>query len=296
MKPRTLFCIIVATTIILCFFVIQTGIVFRIIEPSYKLALFGYGCVLVFIPPFIFIASDLWKAYNESKAQAETDYAELVRTNKYLEHAAKILRHDMHSGINIYLPRGLHSVKRRLTEQAIKDLRLAAPLKLLEEGLDHTQRVYQGVKHFTNLVKPNAIIEKEPQDLAEILSKYLKSTSYADRIALDWLPTVEVNKALFCTAIDNLIRNGLKYNDSEFKMVAITMLDNDTLGVIDNGRGMSQEDFEQLSKPYTRKENQAEGGTGLGLNITLAILKEHNFKVSSSLNAEGGTTIRIKIR
>jgi len=296
MKPRTRFCIGLAVAIILTFFVVQTGIVFRVVEPSYDLALFGYGCVLLFIPPFIFIAYDLWQAYRTSKAQADIDYAELVRTNKYLEHAAKILRHDMHSGINIYLPRGLSSLKRRLTDQAIKDLRLAPPLKLLEEGLEHTQQVYQGVKHFTNLVKPNAAIEKEPKDLAKILAEYLKSTSYADRIALDWLLTLEVNEALFCTAIDNLIRNGLKYNDSEFKMVAITMLDNDTLGVIDNGRGMSQEDFERLSQPYTRKDNQTEEGTGLGLNITLAILNEHNFEVTSSLNAEGGTTIRIKLR
>ena len=31
--------------------------------------------------------------------------------NSYLEHAAKILRHDMHSGINTYMPRGLSSLK-----------------------------------------------------------------------------------------------------------------------------------------------------------------------------------------
>ena len=31
---------------------------------------------------------------------------EISKKNTYLEHAAKILRHDMHSGINTYMPRG----------------------------------------------------------------------------------------------------------------------------------------------------------------------------------------------
>ena len=48
--------------------------------------------------------------------------AEIVvnQKNSYLEHAAKILRHDMHSGINTYIPRGLNSLKRRLSEDRIK--------------------------------------------------------------------------------------------------------------------------------------------------------------------------------
>ena len=39
---------------------------------------------------------------------------EIEKKNTYLEHAAKILRHDMHSGINTYMPRGLSSLERRL--------------------------------------------------------------------------------------------------------------------------------------------------------------------------------------
>ena len=39
---------------------------------------------------------------------------EAKHKNTYLEHAAKILRHDMHSGINTYIPRGIRSLERRL--------------------------------------------------------------------------------------------------------------------------------------------------------------------------------------
>lgn len=220
----------------------------------------------------------------------------LKKKNKYLEHSAKILRHDMHSGINTYLPRGLRSLERRLKPEQIEELKLESPLKLLKEGLEHTQRVYEGVKEFTNLVKEGSVLEKKEHDLAEILRDYLSRTAYSDQVAIDWLPKAMVNAPLFCTAIDNMIRNGLKYNDSEFKMVAITMVDDFHLAILDNGRGMSQEDFDRLSKPYVRNENQKESGTGLGLDITNAILQEHGFSMSVHLKEEGGTMIKVKIR
>jgi len=220
---------------------------------------------------------------------------ELKKKNTYLEHAAKILRHDMHSGINTYIPRGIKSLKRRLPEKYIKELRLETSLKLIEEGLSHSQKVYEGVKEFTKLVKKDSILDKEICDLSDILSKYLKSTSYSDQVKIDELIVVSVNKSLFCTAIDNLIRNGLKYNDSKSKIINIYMGKKDEIIVEDNGRGMSMEEFEEYSKPYVRKKTNKESGSGLGLNICIAIMNEHGFEVSCEKSKYGGTKVKIKI-
>lgn len=224
--------------------------------------------------------------------------SELIENNVYLEHAAKILRHDMHSGINTYIPRGVKSLERRLeklSERDRKNLKLDTPLKLIKEGLAHSQKVYRGVTEFTNLVRKDVEIEKSAFDLQAILKDYLSKTSYSDQVRVEELPTVDVNDALFCTAIDNLIRNGLKYNDSATKLVTVSMKDEYHLAVIDNGRGIKQKDFEELSEPYQRKPNQKESGTGLGLNICVAILKEHNFTVSIDDNYDNGTCILIRI-
>jgi len=220
---------------------------------------------------------------------------ELQRKNIYLEHAAKIIRHDMHSGICTYIPRGVKSIRRRLTEEDITRLRLDAPLKLLEEGLIHTQMVYKGVYEFTNLVKKNAEMSKEYVGLQDLLLDYLSRTSYSDQVVIDSLPTLEVNESLFCTAIDNLIRNGLKYNDSPSKAVTVTMIGEDHLAVIDNGRGLTQKIFETLCNPYERKKGQREPGSGLGLNITKAILTEHGFHMFIE-EKERGTTVKIRIK
>ena len=219
----------------------------------------------------------------------------LNQKNSYLEHAAKILRHDMHSGINTYMPRGLSSMKRRLREDQIKELKIGAPIRMLEEGLRHTQKVYAGVKEFTNLVKKDTQLDKKSHNLKDILKNYLATTSYGKQVLIDTLPEIEVNEPLFCTAIDNLIRNGLKYNDSGTKHVMIYMEGDSILCVQDNGRGMSQSEFMELSKPYTRKKEQSESGSGLGLNICIAILREHAFNITSE-KANPGTKLRIKIK
>lgn len=218
---------------------------------------------------------------------------EIDKKNSYLEHAAKIIRHDMHSGINTYIPRGISSLERRLSQEDIENLKIEAPLKMIKEGLRHTQKVYKGVYEFTNLVKKDSVLTKSNCNLKTILDNYLTSTSYKSQVIIEELPTIEVNEPLFCTAIDNLIRNGLKYNDSETKFVKIFIYD-EILMIQDNGRGLTQEEFEQLSKPYTRKEGQKEPGTGLGLNICVAILEEHGFNISCEKN-DIGTKFKINI-
>jgi len=283
----------VAGVIMLTFFVVQTCIVFGLCEPSLELAKFGWGCVVFFMPPFFKVVQE----FIQNKQMIRDD---LKKKNIYLEHAAKIIRHDMHSGINTYLPRGIKSLKRRLDEDQIKEMKIGSPLKLIEDGLHHAQKVYSGVYEFTNLVKANVQMDKKECNIKDILDDYLRLTAYKNQVLIhNNLPTgLEVNEPLFCTAIDNLVRNGLKYNDSPTKWVKIyhdgNYNDGTFIVVEDNGRGITNEEFKLLSEPYARKEGQKETGTGLGLNICVEILKEHGFGVSAEKTDEG-TKIKIKI-
>ena len=152
--------------IMLAFFAVQTCVVFGFCKPSHEIAYFGYACILAFTPPFTYVVRE----FLAKKAITEK---ELDKKNIYLEHAAKIIRHDMHSGINTYIPRGINSLTRRLSEESIQDLKLAAPLKLLTEGLKHAQKVYAGVYEFTNLVKQGQTLNKKDCNLHDILKDYL---------------------------------------------------------------------------------------------------------------------------
>jgi signal transduction histidine kinase len=290
---RSRICLGCATLIMLVFFVFKTLVVFRYIHHSTFSHWFEYLSVIAFMPPFFIVVAEFLQ-------QKKATLSSLSQKNIYLEHAAKIIRHDMHSGINTYLPRGIKSLQRRLTQENIDELKIGAPLRLIEDGLHHAQKVYSGVYEFTNLVKENAVLNTAVCNTKEILEDYLKLTAYKNQVIIsDNLPTtMEINEALFCTAIDNLIRNGLKYNDSPTKWVKIyhegSYHEGSYIIVEDNGRGLTPEEFIELSKPYKRKEGQKESGTGLGLNITIEILKEHGFSIRAE-KTETGTKLFIKI-
>ena len=291
---RSRICLLCATIIMFTFFAFKTLVVFKYIHHSTFTHWFEYLSVIAFMPPFFMVVAEFLQ-------QKKKTLSSLSQKNIYLEHAAKIIRHDMHSGINTYLPRGIKSLQRRLTQENIDDLKIASPLKLIEDGLHHAQKVYAGVYEFTNLVKEDAVLNKKESNIKDILNEYLRLTAYRQQVLLEHtLPTcLEVNEALFCTAIDNLIRNGLKYNDSDTKWVRVYSEGSYHQGsyiiVEDNGRGITHEEFLELSKPYKRKEGQKESGTGLGLNITIEILKEHGFKIRAQ-KTEIGTKIYITIQ
>ena len=245
-------------------------------------------------------SGDVYKILKIAQDNTETIkmIQEIETKNTYLEHAAKIIRHDMHSGINTYIPRGLKSLLRRVSAEQIKKCNAESPIKMISEGLAHTQRVYKGVYEFTNLVKPNSKLSVDIHNISEILKEFLRPLHYRDMIKIGALPTINVNKWLFCTGVDNLIRNGLKYNDSKSKLIKI-YAENDCIVIQDNGRGMSSSQFEEYSKPYVRSTKNKEAGSGLGLNICITIMKEHGFSIYSKLITDRnkiGTKIYIKYK
>lgn len=147
----------------------------------------------------------------------------------------------MHSGINTYLPRGIISLQRRLPKDIIEKYKLGPSLRLLEEGLNHTQKVYQGVYAFTDLVKFNKKLPKQKVNVGDCLNLFLEKVGYSDQIIINLDLDLEINTSLFCTAVDNLIRNGLKYNDSKRKLVIVYLEDEQTICIKDNGRGLSKD-------------------------------------------------------
>lgn len=219
--------------------------------------------------------------------------AQLFQKKVYLEYSNKIIRHDMHSGINTYLPRGLSILKKRLSPELIKDLKLAPAMKLLENGLAHTQMVYKGVYAFTTLTKENSHLDMEVFQLQERLDYYLKLTAYSNQVSLTDLPKLKANESLFCTGLDNFIRNGLKYNTSKVKEIKVYM-EGKNLVVEDNGVGMTQEEFDYFCLPYKRKEDNYNTGSGLGLNIAVAIMQEHDIDIKIE-KIDTGTKVILNI-
>ena len=254
-----------------------------------------YGALGVVILFVLILAVVLQrKRIQVQDVEIEQQISDIAKKNSYLEHAARIIRHDMHSGINTYMPRGITSLEKRLTVEDIQRLKIEGALKMVKEGLNHTQKVYKSVYEFTNLVKQNVVLNKSIVDAKDLIWKYISPNSYSSQVEISDLGDMEVNETLFCNAVENLIKNGLSYNDSEVKKVKIYN-EEEYLIVEDNGKGFSQKQLEKHLTKYSKKADVTGEEKGLGLNICVAILEEHGFKLSCE-KIEGGTKMKIKIK
>jgi signal transduction histidine kinase len=254
-----------------------------------------YGALGVVILFVLILAVVLQrKRIQVQDVEIEQQISDIAKKNSYLEHAARIIRHDMHSGINTYMPRGITSLEKRLTVEDIQRLKIEGALKMVKEGLNHTQKVYKSVYEFTNLVKQNVVLNKSVVNLKDLIWKYISPNSYSSQVEISDLGDMEVNETLFCNAVENLIKNGLSYNDSEVKKVKIYN-EEEYLIVEDNGRGFTQKQFEKHLTKYSKKADVTGDEKGLGLNICVVILEEHGFKLSCE-KIEGGTRMKIKIK
>ena len=93
----------------------------------------------------------------------------------------------------------------------------------------------------------------------------------------------------------NLARNSIQaMPEGGTFTVDLEKLPNNRIRIVfsDTGRGMSQEQVEQLFEPFA---NSTTGGTGLGLSIVYQIVKDHNGAINVRSIDGSGTTITIEL-
>ena len=218
---------------------------------------------------------------------------ELNQTKIFLEYSNRVIRHDMHSGINTYMPRGLTILKARLPQEIIDKYKLAMGLTLLEKGLRHAQGVYEGVRSFTGMVREGHTLEMDSVAIDEALIDYLKMTAYSKHVEVGPIPAMKVNKSLFLSALNVFVRNGINFNKSKDKKVKV-YFDNGDICIKDNGTGLNQEQFDIIVYPKDEDE-RVPGFDNMDMNIAMVILREHNMiVVIEEGDANPGTTVRIK--
>ena len=109
------------------------------------------------------------------------------------------------------------------------------------------------------------------------------------------LPPVQADVDKITQVMTNFVSNAHKYNHDGgwIRIDATREGDYVRIGVVDNGFGISEEDQKKLFQRFFRVENSLTrniGGTGLGLNITKAIVELHGGSVRvDSAPGEGST-------
>ncbi|MCK5828811.1 MAG: ATP-binding protein [Methylococcales bacterium] len=133
------------------------------------------------------------------------------------------------------------------------------------------------------------------QWLQEIVAQY-KQPFIKIYLAVNKELIIRIDCHLMSRAINNLIRNGLRYAKSQLK-ISLDMNESQiTLYVEDDGLGIPKEFLEHVFQPFTRLDisrDKQSGGYGLGLAITQKIVYQHEGSISADKSSLGGARFQL---
>ncbi len=150
-------------------------------------------------------------------------------------------------------------------------------------------------------------LEKESVNLNELLTTVLEDARFegdAKQISIDYAPQTEASislqgqQDLLHRAIDNVVRNAIKYSASQSHVSINTSAENGYINITvnDQGAGVAEEELGLIFQAFFRgsNTNQADGH-GVGLAIAKQIIEAHGGSISAKNIATGGLSVSIRL-
>lgn len=237
-----------------------------------------------------------------SNAQLLMQAAELKRSNSDLEQFAYIISHDLKTPV-----RNISSFMNLLSNKYSNALPPEAQefVQYSHTGSKRLERLIDDVLAYcrigTNLPRPVPVNVGDVVNTIRFEMREKLSARNASIQINRELPVVNhVHASLMYHIFQNLISNGLKFNESERPLITINWtnsLNYHTFSVHDNGIGISKEYSTTIFQMFKRlhAENEYEG-TGIGLSICKKIVDYYNGEIWFDSSPEKGTTFYFTIR
>jgi two-component system sensor histidine kinase CpxA len=185
-------------------------------------------------------------------------------------------------------------------------------LPYLDRVEDETDRLHGIMQQLLTLAQMDALPQPavtELIDLADLLLDIVKDCDFeaqacSRRVKLDCSEDCSVLGAreLLRSAIENVVRNGVRYTDPNTEVSVTLRLNCDTskalIAVRDHGPGVPEDALKPMFEPFYRVRDRPEtdsGGTGLGLAITSRAAAAHRGTVVAANAVGGGLEVRIEL-
>jgi two-component system sensor kinase FixL len=244
------------------------------------------------------------------RKQAENalqDYAtELEHSNRELREFTNVASHDLQEPL-----RKIQTFSDRIQQRY-------APL-LPESGQDYINRIRSAAFRMQALIQALLNLSQVTQKaipftwvsltdlIQEVLSDLeIQITNRSARIEIDDMPHIQADKTQMYQLFQNLISNGLKFQQEGrpphilIESATTTTPDTDrqvvTIKVTDNGIGFEEKYADRIFSVFQRLHNRdAYDGTGIGLAICRRVVERHHGTITASSRPNYGSTFTITL-
>ncbi len=243
---------------------------------------------------FEFQTNNLLKSLNKNNKTLEKTNSELENANNELEKFAYVASHDLKTplrNINSFLMLIQRKIKQGKTEEINEYLEFASLNAKRMHGL------IQDILEFSQVNKDKVSFENK--DLNQILEQAISNLHdliHEKKVVIEkqTLPPIFCNASQITSLFQNLLENGIKYNESETPTIKIEYIDSHVeheIYINDNGIGIEKEYLEKVFEMFYRLHNQGEySGTGIGLASCRKIATYHGGTLNvASIPGKGST-------
>ncbi len=173
----------------------------------------------------------------------------------------------------------------------------------LDAEVERLDRLIGQMLHLTRLDATSADALREDVDVVELLDGITRDAAFeaqARGVSVRWEPTVagavvvRGNAAWLASAIENVVRNALRYTADgsiiDVDVGVVQAVDAVRIEVRDRGPGVPEAELTRIFEPFHRvaaSRTRDSGGDGIGLAITARVLAAHGGWAVAA-NAPGG--------
>ncbi|AWH86506.1 hypothetical protein HYN59_15935 [Flavobacterium album] len=231
----------------------------------------------------------------ERTGQLEHANRELKQSNQDLEFFAAAASHDLQAPlrtVSTYLSMITQGVGEPIEERTLLRIQKAAAATTRMGGLINNLLQFSRV-NASELVLATVDLNQIVGNTATMVGE----TDYGKTVSINVtpMPTVKGDALLIGQLIQNLVINGIIYNNSDTAVIAIGGYNTESDTVItvqDNGIGIAREHQEKIFAAFTRLGSDIKG-TGLGLAICKRIMDKHNGTIRLESDQGKGTIFYI---
>lgn len=221
--------------------------------------------------------------------------ARLERNNQELRQFAYVASHDLQEplrAVSSYIQLLSRRYKGELDDDADEFIDFAVDGTLRMKQLINDLLTYSRLDRLVEemmWIDLNGVVDIACQNLSMQVEETSAVISYED------LPTVWGSQTLLVQLFQNLISNGIKFqnadNQPQIIIEAQQEFDRYLLTIMDNGIGFDNQYSDRIFKIFQRLHNQeVYSGTGIGLAICRKVIERHNGRIWVESTLGGGTT------
>jgi two-component system sensor histidine kinase CpxA len=175
----------------------------------------------------------------------------------------------------------------------------------MQQDLERMNHMIERLLTLARLDAAAASVPFESLNLTGLVADIVHSAGFelrerSDRITMNSQEAflVRGNTELLQSAIENVIRNAIRYNSSEepVQVVLERMESSAKITVRDHGLGVPSEDLQRIFEPFYRvatDRDRKTGGAGLGLAITKRAIRMHGGEVHAINATPKGLAVHI---